>query len=148
MPNSVAAYQTPEGTAGALAHVKSYDTATSPGIVIDRITGLQWQRSIAAGSGIYSWVEARNFCAALSLDGTAIWRVPTRVELFSIVDTSRANPAIDTLSFGDDAPAEVFWSASPLVGDPGAASAWAVNFTSGIPSVEDVLNPHQVRCVR
>lgn len=80
------------------------------------------------------------------------WRLPAIKELQTIVDRSRANPAIDqTLFFGlnDD----YFWSATcnasgsvcPAVG----SSAWYVSFYQGVVDINDANNHlNRVRCVR
>ncbi len=120
----------------------SYDTST-PGVVADKVTGLMWQRAVDARS--YDWVAAKAYCAGLSLAGHNDWRLPTEIELFSLVDPTATSPAIDTTAF-PNTPAEFFWSSSPLAGDP--TSAWGAYFSyggtgSGVASVAN-----RVRCVR
>jgi hypothetical protein len=50
----------------------------------------------------------------VSLDGLTGFRLPTRIELASIVDYARGAPAIDSTAF--TAPPEPFWSSSDSVG--------------------------------
>lgn len=145
MPNALTTYSPPGGSVTALRHVRSYDAATIAGVVIDEVTGLHWQRTVATGPGVYTWQAAQAYCAALSLDGTLSWRLPTRIELVSILDTRRIEPAIDISVFGADAPPEVFWTASPAA----FGGAWTVDFRFGGTAVEGTdATTHQVRCVR
>lgn len=120
----------------------SYDTST-PGVIVDKVTGLMWQRAVDAGR--YDWVASKAYCAGLMLAGHTDWRLPTEIELFSLVDPTATSPAIDAAAF-PNTPPEFFWSSSPLAGDP--TGAWGTYFSyggtgSGIASVEN-----RVRCVR
>jgi hypothetical protein len=112
--------------------------------VIDTKTKLVWQRTVPLAT--YSWQEAKGYCAALggSLGGTG-WRVPTVKELQTIVDDSRADPAIDVAAF-PDTPSIAFWSSSPLLGSP--SYAWNVYFYTGGTYTFYVESPFAVRCVR
>jgi hypothetical protein len=71
----------------------SYDTSVS-GVVRDQVTGLTWQQSDVA-SNAASIGEAASYCAALRLAGYDDWRLPSRVEVWSIVDFMSSNPALD-----------------------------------------------------
>ncbi len=64
--------------------------------VIDRVTGLMWQRT---ASDELSTEEAASYCAELELDGYCDFRVPTRIELVSLVDFTEDDPAIDATVF-------------------------------------------------
>jgi len=66
-------------------------------------------------------VDAENFC------GKSDWRMPTRMELVSIVNHGTTNPSIDTLFFPNTV-SDVYWSSSPSAVDYGA---WHVYFGSG-----------------
>jgi hypothetical protein len=113
------------------------------GVVTDTKTGLHWQQVVDSNS--YTWVDAKSYCADLTLD-LATWRLPTKSELESIVNDTVLAPTIDGTWFPStpDAP---FWTSSPSAGNPG--SAWLVFFdsaysddASGGPST-----PARVRCV-
>ncbi|MGC4120706.1 MAG: DUF1566 domain-containing protein [Myxococcales bacterium] len=110
---------------------------------IDNLTTLTWQRTSPAST--YTWADATNYCSGLSLAGLTDWRLPTQIELASIVDVSRANPAINTSVFPQTT-SDRFWSASSLAGS--SSKAWYVEFYYGASYYEDSTNKYRVRCVR
>ncbi len=115
-------------------------TATA-NTLIDNVTDLVWQR--VAAPGTYTLSDAVAYCQSLALDG-ACWRLPHRVELASIVNYSRANPAIDP-AFGVTPNAQ-FWSATIAAGAP--SEAWTLNFTAGHADYVAQTELHAVRCVQ
>jgi hypothetical protein len=112
------------------------------GVVTDSVTGLEWQQTLSTLT--YTWADAKTYCAGLSLGGTG-WRPPTLVELESIVDYGRYNPAIDQTVF-PSTPTNYFWSSSPYAYLTG--NAWAVDFINGYASIGAVSLTYRVRCVR
>jgi hypothetical protein len=70
-----------------------YDTAIT-GTVFDRMTDLMWQRS--ASGTTYTNAAAVAACKASKLGGYADWRLPTVIELVSIVDYTATSPSVDT----------------------------------------------------
>ena len=83
-------------------------------------------------------------CTDLVLDSHDDWRLPTRIELVSIVDYTRVTPAIDQSVF-PSTPASEYWSASAYVT---AGRAWTVSFNGGDTTDYDATMPFPVRCVR
>lgn len=73
--------------------VKNF-TRKSNGIVIDTKNKLEWQDNII--SPLLTWNEAQDYCKNLSLEGRG-WRLPTKKELFTIVDKKEKNPAINKI---------------------------------------------------
>lgn len=110
----------PNSPSSGLPNPSSYDTTSMPGVVIDNVTGLMWQRSVDANS--YTWADAKAYCSSLTVAGESDWRLPTEIELVSLL--SPTAPAIDPAAF-PDAPSDAFWSASPLGGN--ASFAWAAS---------------------
>ena len=112
--------------------------------VLDRATGLTWQRTSAPGT--YTWEQARLYCEGLAL-GTpdAGWRLPTVRELSTLVDAKASRPTIDTAAF-PGTPATRFWTSTTYV--PAAASAWSVVFSDGGVLHAGLGEAHSVRCVR
>jgi hypothetical protein len=80
-----------------------------------------------------------------ALCGYTDWRLPTVVELQSIVDFSRSNPTIDTNYF-KNTPSGWYWTASPVA--LYAGSAWFVDFNDGGYYWYEKPNDGHVRLVR
>lgn len=125
-------------TTGTTPH---YDSPLA-GTVRDNSTQLTWQ--LAASSERSTWSEASQACSMLDLQGTG-WRLPTMKELQTLVDETRAAPAIDPEAF-PDTPAEGFWAATPLAASGGAH--WFVSFDAGIAYNALDTHPYRYRCVR
>jgi hypothetical protein len=110
--------------------------------VVDNVTGLIWQEPIS--SQRQSWDQAKSYCAGLGpLDGVAGWRLPTVIELLSIVDYSRDSPCINVAVFPTTT-LDLFWTSTPY---PGGGSAWDVYFVSGFTGYTGATYPGSVRCV-
>jgi hypothetical protein len=115
------------------------------GTVFDTKTKLTWQQTAPAET--YTWAGAKTYCQTVgaSLGGTG-WRLPTIKELVTIVDYSQTGtPKIDPTAF-PATPAAVFWSSSPVAGQPSAA--WFVGFNVGYVNNLGVGSMYNVRCVR
>jgi hypothetical protein len=144
IPNSMAEVTNDGAPAASL---ESY-TDNGDGTVTDKLTHLLWQQVPptmgGTGTGYFVWADAKMYCQSLVLSGHHDWRLPSLIELQSIVDygvTSR--PTIDpkfTCS------SDVFWSATPLAGQP--TYAWYVTFSGGNSINDSLTNTHRVRCVR
>lgn len=129
---------------------KGYFRILGDGTVQDTRTGLLWQQKAQHGTQGYQWSEAADYCAALTLGGIPSgWRVPTKIELETLVDVRRFDPApmIDETAF-PETPAALFWTSS-LVGTD-VNWAWAVSFSFGYSSYHkplDAASAFWVRCV-
>ena len=80
--------------------------------------------------------------------GTLTWRVPTRIELLSIVDTSvdTGGATINATAF-PNTPIGFYWTSSLLAGS--SSVAWDINFTNGFANNGDPITQlSYVRCVR
>jgi hypothetical protein len=119
-------------------------TGTAFGTVTDMVTGLVWQQSSATSPLI--WAAAKTYCASLGLGGvsTGGWRLPSVIELLSLVDDTRSWPAINPVAF-PSTPSTSFWSSSPSA--VGVDSAWIVSFIDGGDGFEPTSNSDSVRCV-
>jgi hypothetical protein len=132
---------TPPST--GLPNPQDYDVGQTD-VIVDRVTGLQWQRTLSTEQ--LSWSsDALAYCDALVLAGYDDWRLPSRIELISIVDFTRSTPAIDSDVFAG-VPTSIFWTASPIAGVPGMAMN--VNMELGSVYFGDVSTPLSVCCVR
>ncbi|MFZ4580095.1 MAG: DUF1566 domain-containing protein [Myxococcota bacterium] len=126
----------------ASAPVERYTIDTPSGTVHDSVTGLTWQRDLTI-SGKRSWAGATSFCAGLNLNGPG-WRLPTTVELLSIVDRGQMGPAVDKTAFPYTA-SEWFWTSTKV---PGSDNVWYIDFTAGSTGIRAPGFEYQVRCVR
>jgi len=111
--------------------------------VFDKTTKLEWQR----GSGpTLNWYDAWEYCDDLNLRNKFDWRLPSVLELQSIVDYGSSNPAIDTATFPEPQPR--YWSSTTAASNP-LVARW-VGFSDGsyggATKASSSLN--NVRCVR
>jgi hypothetical protein len=118
-------------------------TDNSDGTVTDNVTSLGWEQSVPTKT--VTQAEALAYCASLSLAGHMDWRLPSYVELFSIVDPSTFNPSINGSVF-PSTPADYSWTSTLHAGS--SDYAWAVDFTNGDPLSIVVSSAKYVRCVR
>jgi hypothetical protein len=133
----------PNLASSGLPHANSYDTR-SPDVVIDRVTGLSWQRVVGPDS--YGLHRANEYCEGLTLAGHSDWHLPSMIELASISDTSQFDPAADPVAFANT-PSEPFWSSQTDITNAGLG--WYLLFKSGGTFIgNDVTRLARARCVR
>jgi hypothetical protein len=103
---------------------------------------LTWQRTFTEKK---TWRDAVAYCADLSLGGFDDWRLPSRIELVSLVDFTRL-PSIDQEAFPNTAN-DYFWSASPT--STRKNFYFSLYFGAGLTAfgIPDSASAH-VRCVR
>ena len=106
---------------------------------------LMWQDEKQSFKG--AWDEAQEYCKLVNLAGYKDWRLPTRMELLSIADKSRHNPALNT-AFKYIADSDYLWYWSQTKYAAGSSSAWVVIFSNGSVGQDGVSNRRFVRCVR
>jgi len=116
----------------------------SEGVVLDTVTQLYWERSVSSRA-FHTWQSAHTACEQLELGGFDDWRLPSRIELVSIISLDQLNPAIDRTAFPDTA-SDWYWTSTPDVSDD--AKAWFVYFYFGYPNVGKKSSAFSVRCVR
>lgn len=105
-------------------------------------SGLTWQRGFTEKK---TWADAKQYCEELELEGRGDWRVPSRIELVSLVDFTRL-PSIDQEAFPNTAN-DYFWSSSPTAN--GTVYAFSVYFGAGLTAFGQTAGPSgHVRCVR
>ncbi len=61
--------------------------------VLDNQTGLIWLRDTRFDKETVPWQEAADFCQSFELGNKKDWRLPTRDELITLLDTSNSSPA-------------------------------------------------------
>jgi hypothetical protein len=111
----------------------------------DPETGLEWQ---CESPGEMTWQKALEYAKSLSLDGKNDWRLPTVLELETLLDRSvlyyelrpvmrKEVPFRDTLSY---------WSSTTF--DAETNNAWIVMFDGGYVLSYYKTNAYHIRCVR
>ncbi|MBR6496699.1 MAG: M20/M25/M40 family metallo-hydrolase, partial [Methanomicrobium sp.] len=70
-------------------------TVSEQNMIVDNNTGLEWQEKISTET--YTFEEAENYCGESVYGGYSDWRVPSPQELLTIVDSSRFNPATNSI---------------------------------------------------
>ena len=129
----------------------SYGRDDTHNIVTDHITGLIWQDDIGARTVKGTWSNAVAYCDALTLGGYHDWRVPTIVELQSIM-VPGTSPGINTSVFlnvdlTDSFGGRWYWSSSIDVHD--TVRRWEVNFEDAdVGTYSRYTTSHSIRCVR
>ena len=121
--------------------VVNADFSRDGDIVIDSVTGLEWQDDESVKK---SWEEAIEYCEALELGGHTDWRLPSFNELYTIADHTKKNPAIDAIF--QAIVSDYYWSSTTFVGNED--SAWGVVFNSGDDYGDTKSSSNYVRCVR
>jgi hypothetical protein len=140
MPNPDAAIA--PDSAVLLPNPMSYEAGAEAG-TLDTVTRLLWETdgSHAASSYLEAWAHCSNMGSG--------WRVPTRIELVSLVDFTRNNPSIDEPPFNGTQTTTPYWTSSvvwaPDAGADAALSYWTVSFKDGLVAQSDAGG--FVRCV-
>jgi hypothetical protein len=106
----------------------------------DNVTGLYWERAASASTATQA--DAATLCAGKGMG----WRLPTLVELASLVDYTIAPPGPTINAAFPGTPSDYFWTSSPYVDSAG--SGWVINFSSGRTNYLAVGEKAWVRCVR
>jgi len=108
--------------------------------VLDRVTGLIWQDNGDANSSKMNKGSAVSYCSGQG----GGWRLPSRVELSSLVRYDKVNPSIDkTFSY---TASDIYWAYDASARDEN--QTWTVNFAYGLEGLSHKTNTHYVRCVK
>jgi hypothetical protein len=96
------------------------------GTITDTITGLMWQQ---VDGGEMTFDKATTYASDLVLGGYSDWRMPSILELNSLLNHDKNNPALNTVYFTATA-AQYWWSGQKQVND--ATKAWCANAGGGV----------------
>jgi hypothetical protein len=150
-PASWPTFQMPDIVTDA-APQPSYTAAGDGGVnVIDNVTHLLWQaKSVTVPGADPGFADAKAACDAIGTKGS--WRVPTRLELVSLVEhvdvagNVTTNAKIDTAFF--TVGKVVLWTSSPILPATNPPNFWLVNFKDGTLSNSKTDTALQVLCVK
>lgn len=112
--------------------------------VLDRETGLVWEKSLTGGVGI-NWAEASFACINKNVGGRKAWRLPSIVELLSLVDPIQSNPALP-LGHPFSGLQSIYWSATTIQDLP--TFVWGVGIQGGSTTTIDKSSTVSAWCVR
>lgn len=102
-----------------------------------------WEQ--APDANLRSWGSATRYCVEKNVGGTRGWRLPSVVELASLIDPSLPAPFVPASAFSNVQSA-FYWSASSFADDP--SRAWGVYFGgNGVGALSKPVNG-LVWCVR
>lgn len=129
---------------GPLAGNYTVKTICGDNVVIDKTTGLMWAQ--AEETGTFTQANAKTQCTNSRRAGFSDWRLPTRIELSSLVDRSRAtSPTLDPTAF-PGASIGPFWSSTIYA--LSTNNAWYVSFGHGFTYFTAWSIAYGARCVR
>ena len=112
--------------------------------VTDKQTGLVWEQT--PGPDHMFWINALNHCDTRTTGGRSGWRLPTKEELASLVDTSQYDPALPGGHPFSNVKSAIYWTSTPSAKDP--VLAWHVSFFSGEVVTDGKHLNRRVWCVR
>lgn len=114
-------------------------------VVQDTSTGLTWQDNAQVKNTQMNYDDAMSYCSDLVLDGYDDWRLPSIVELESLVDLKRYYPAIKKV-IKNVSTSGSYWSSTSFTSD--SSEAWLIGFKSGNSNYINKSVKLYVRCVR
>jgi len=122
---------------------------TTTEVFVDSKTKLEWQnQSINKTAKVADWVEAIDYCEDLELESKNDWRLPNIIELKSLIDYERYEPAIVSALI-DTSANGYYWSATSASRTTKKDEAFFVGFGSGYSNtISKSTSSNYVRCVR
>ena len=106
---------------------------------------LMWENSVHSRDIKVDYKGAVNYCKNIKTDTFQDWRLPTLLELSSIVDYTKAHPAIKK-EFTLVNETKMYWSNTPYVDE--SNSFWGIKFKDGSTKNASSNYDRYVRCVR
>lgn len=140
----------PNDQTGDLPNRASYDTTRSE-VATDKLTGLMWERLASPVDEDLTFEAAAKRCGELELAGYCDWRLPTRIELVTLVDFTRKQPATDQQAFADFPSPSASKGWSFFTSSSREDREWRVEFLSGTSTPVQrsaALQGARARCVR
>jgi hypothetical protein len=144
---------------GSATQLPSFSTNAAAGTVTDQVSGLEWQLNAPVGgcslpdagseaAATCTVADSTAYCAALRLEGQIDWRLPTKIELETLLDYTHAQPPYIANAFLPTQ-STAYWTASKLERNLGYN--WYVDFSTAYQSsnfTPATTSAQTVRCVR
>ncbi|MFZ5893950.1 MAG: DUF1566 domain-containing protein [Myxococcota bacterium] len=112
-------------------------------VVVDHVTGLVWEREPTPNS-VTNWQNVKARCEALTLGGYCDWRLPSRIELLSLLELRGRSWPFELTPFTNFYQGS-YWTAS----EADMETAFSINFTHGYTSRHGRIGSSMAsRCVR
>jgi len=121
------------------------DYISTNGVTLDLLTGLEWQQ-VDSDVG-YTFGDADEYCADLTLNNKSNWRLPSVKELLSIVNLGIYNPAINESEFPHTDSLN-YWTADDPTSLAGSGVHFKISFYSGSIGTSLGTSTNRARCVR
>lgn len=112
--------------------------------VRDNNTGLVWEKSPSVPT---TWTDARMQCIDKNVGGTRGWRLPSVVELASLIDPLLPAPFVPLPDVFANVPIATYWTATTIA-DGGGTLKHGINFLTGKASLEHKASQFNFWCVR
>jgi len=119
----------------------------SDDMVLDKETGLVWERSPSSRTFGFSWDSALGVCNELIVGNRRGWRLPTIQELANLTDPTQSNPSLPAGHPFSNVQLSYHWSATAFAGSP-SSFAWEVNFKDGVVGLSNKSDLIFIWCVR
>lgn len=100
---------------------------TNNNLVEDRKLYVMWSRNILRGSK--TWKDAKAYTTSLDYAGYHDWRLPTRVELASLLQKGHSSPYIDKKIFPNTTNIGGYWTSTETAEDK--EKVWVIDFGNG-----------------
>jgi hypothetical protein len=142
--HSWACWPMPNAPRSGLPNPASY-TDLGDNTIRDNVTCLIWDK-IPATNVAYTWSDSKLRCTGNPLHDGVGWRVPTRIELMSLVDYSKCNPAVDKTFFPQNLSNPPYWTASAMSAI--ANFGYLIKFYDGVVNYADQASMYFAQCVR
>ena len=119
-------------------------TLNAKDVILDTTTSLVWQDASINKDALVTYEEATNYCKFLSIDKYKDFRLPTMVELQTLIDYKNYNPAI--LNGFKYVESTTYWTSTVFA--DAHDERWTVDFEKGSRSVKATYYDRHFRCVQ
>ena len=106
----------------------SYSRDDGNGTVLDHLTGLTWEDETTAST--QTWAVAKTYCEDLVLGTSSEWRMPTRKELYALVNYGQAGVIDTTFTHTTITANAKYWTSTEDANDADN-NVWVIDFSDG-----------------